>query len=58
MTGSLLEVRPLSIDKLQGLNVKCATIDEWLSGDLRENPINAIEEAAQKVVLMIISLLR
>lgn len=48
MTGSLLEVRPLSIDKLQGLNVKCATVDEWLSGDLRENPINAIEEGCAK----------
>ncbi len=47
-TGSLLEIRPLSIDKLQGLNVKCATVDEWLSGDLRENPINAIEEGCTK----------
>lgn len=48
LTGSLLEVRPLKIDKLQGLNVKCATVDEWLSGDLRENPINAIEEGCTK----------
>ena len=46
--GSLLEVRPLSIDKLQGLNVKCATLDEWLSGEMRENPINAIEEGCAK----------
>ena len=36
LTGSLLEIRPMSIDKLQGLRVTCATIDEWLSGDIRE----------------------
>lgn len=48
-TGSLLEVRPMSIDKLQGLQVKVATIDEWLSGDVRENPITAIEQGAAKV---------
>ncbi len=47
-TNSLLEVRPLSINKLQGLRVKYATIDEWLSGDLREDPISAIEQGASK----------
>lgn len=47
--GSLLEVRPMSIDKLQSLQVKVATIDEWLSGDVRENPIIAIEQGAAKV---------
>lgn len=47
--GSLLEVRPMSIDKLQGLQVKVATIDEWLSCDVRENPITAIEQGAAKV---------
>lgn len=46
---SLLEVRPMSIDKLQGLQVKVSTIDEWLSGDVRENPITAIEQGAAKV---------
>ena len=48
LTGSLLEVRPMKIDKLQGLRVKCATIDEWLSGDTREDPIGAIEQGASK----------
>lgn len=48
MTGSLLEIRPMSINKLQGLRVKCATVDEWLSGDLREDPIGAIEQGAMK----------
>ena len=48
MTGSLLEVRPMSIDKLQGLRVKVATIDEWLSGDIREDVIGAIEQGAAK----------
>lgn len=48
LTGSLLEVRPMNIDKLQGLRVKCATIDEWLSGDIREDPIAAIEQGAAK----------
>ena len=48
MTGSLLEIRPMSIDKLQGLKVKVATIDEWLSGDIREDPIGAIEQGASK----------
>ena len=48
LTGSLLEVRPMSIDKLQGLRVTVATIDEWLSGDVREDPIGAIEQGAAK----------
>ena len=48
LTNSVLEVRPMSIDKLQGLRVKCATVDEWLSGDIRENPIEAIEQGAAK----------
>ena len=48
MTNSLLEIRPLSINKLQGLRVKYATVDEWLSGDLREDPIDAIEQGAAK----------
>lgn len=48
MTGSLLEIRPMSIDKLQGLKVKVATVDEWLSGDIREDPIGAIEQGASK----------
>lgn len=50
ITGSLIEVRPMSIDKLQGLRVKVSTIDEWLSGDLRESPIEAIEQGSSKVV--------
>ena len=49
LTGSLLEVRPMSIDKLQGLRCKMATIDEWLSGDIREDVIGAIEQGAAKV---------
>lgn len=49
MTGSLLETRPMSIDKLQGLRVKRATVDEWLSGDIREDPIGAIEQGASKL---------
>ena len=48
LTGSLLEVRPMSIDKLQGLRCKVATIDEWLSGDIREDVIGAIEQGASK----------
>ena len=48
LTGSLLEVRPMSIDKLQGPRVKVATIDEWLSGDVREDPIGALEQGAAK----------
>lgn len=49
LTGSLLEVRPMSINKLQGLRVKIATIDEWLSGDIREDVVGAIEQGASKV---------
>lgn len=49
LTNSLLEVRPMSIDKLQGLRVKVATLDEWLSGDIREDPIGAIEQGAAKI---------
>lgn len=48
LTNSLLEVRPMSIDKLQGLRVKVATVDEWLSGDVREDVIGAIEQGASK----------
>ena len=48
LTGSLLEIRPMSIDKLQGLRCKIATVDEWLSGDVREDPIAAIEQGASK----------
>ena len=48
LTGSIIEIRPMSIDKLQGLRVKLATVDEWLSGDLREDPIAAIEQGAAK----------
>lgn len=47
-TGSLLEIRPMSIDKLQGLRCKIATIDEWLSGDIREDVIGAVEQGASK----------
>lgn len=49
LTGSLLEIRPMRIDKLQGLRVKVATIDEWLSGDIREDVIGAIEQGASKL---------
>ena len=49
LTGSLLEVRPMSINKLQGLQIKVATVDEWLSGDIREDVIGAIEQGASKV---------
>lgn len=48
LTGSLLEIRPMSIDKLQGLQLKIATVDEWLSGDVRENVISALEQGATK----------
>lgn len=48
LTGSLLEIRPMSIDKLQGLRAKIATVDEWLSGDVREDVIGAIEQGASK----------
>ena len=49
LTGSLLEVRPMSIDKLQGLRPKISTIDEWLSGDVREDVIGAVEQGASKM---------
>lgn len=49
LTGSLLEVRPMSIDKLQGLRPKVSTIDEWLSGDIREDVVGAIEQGASKL---------
>lgn len=48
LTGSLLEIRPMSIDKLQGLRSKINTVDEWLSGDIREDVIGAIEQGASK----------
>lgn len=48
LTGSLLEVRPMSINKLQGLRPKVSTIDEWLSGDIREDVVGAIEQGASK----------
>lgn len=48
ITNSVIEVRPLSIDKLQGLRCKIATLDEWLSGDIRQDPIGAIEQGAAK----------
>ena len=48
-TGSLLEVRPMSINKLQGLRNKISTVDEWLSGDIREDVIGAIEQGASKI---------
>ena len=49
LTGSLLEIRPMSVDKLQGLRTKIATVDEWLSGDIREDVIGAIEQGASKL---------
>jgi len=49
LTGSLLEIRPMSIDKLQGLRPKITTIDEWLSGDIREDVVGAIEQGASKL---------
>ena len=49
LTGSLVEIRPMSINKLQGLRTKIATVDEWLSGDLREDVIGAIEQGASKL---------
>ena len=48
LTGSLLEIRPMSIDKLQGLNSRINTVDEWLSGDVREDVIGALEQGASK----------
>ena len=49
LTGSLLEIRPMSVNKLQGLRCKVATIDEWLSGDIREDVIGAVEQGASKL---------
>ena len=49
LTGSLLEIRPMSINKLQGLRTKIATVDEWLSGDIREDVVGAIEQGASKI---------
>ena len=49
LTGSLIEVRPMSINKLQGLRCKIATVDEWLSGDIREDVIGALEQGASKL---------
>lgn len=49
LTGSLLEIRPMAINKLQGLRPKVSTIDEWLSGDLREDVIGAVEQGASKL---------
>ena len=49
MTGSLLEIRPMSINKLQGLRTKINTVDEWLSGETREDVIGAIEQGASKI---------
>lgn len=48
LTGSMLEIRPMSVDKLQGLKCKVATVDEWLSGDIREDVVGAIEQGASK----------
>ena len=48
LTNSMIEVRPMKIDALQGLRVKIATVDEWLSGDVRENPIECLEQGATK----------
>lgn len=48
LTGSLVEIRPMTIDKLQGLNSKVNTVDEWLSGDVREDVIGALEQGASK----------
>lgn len=49
LTGSLFEIRPMAINKLQGLRTKVATIDEWLSGDLREDVVGAVEQGASKL---------
>lgn len=49
LTGSLLEVRPMKVDKLQGLRPKISTVDEWLSGDVREDVVGAIEQGASKL---------
>ena len=49
LTGSILEIRPMSIDKLQGLRPKISTVDEWLSGDIRDDVVGAIEQGASKL---------
>lgn len=49
LTGSILEIRPMTINKLQGLRPKVSTIDEWLSGDIREDVVGAIEQGASKM---------
>lgn len=49
LTGSILEIRPMTINKLQGLRTKVATVDEWLSGDIREDVVGAIEQGASKI---------
>ena len=49
LTGSVIEIRPMTINKLQGLRCKIATIDEWLSGDVREDVVGAVEQGASKV---------
>jgi phage terminase large subunit-like protein len=49
LTGSIVEIRPMSINKLQGLRCKIATVDEWLSGDVREDVVGAIEQGASKI---------
>lgn len=49
LTNSLLEIRPMTVDKLQGRRDKCATVDEWLSGDIKEDVIGAIEQGSSKV---------
>lgn len=49
LTGSLLEIRPMNINKLQGLRCKISTIDEWLSGDIREDVVGAVEQGASKL---------
>ena len=49
LTGSMLEIRPMSINKLQGLRPKVSTVDEWLSGDIREDVVGAIEQGASKM---------
>jgi phage terminase large subunit-like protein len=49
LTGSILEIRPMSINKLQGLRPKVSTVDEWLSGDIREDVVGAIEQGASKM---------
>ena len=53
LTGSLLEIRPMSIDKIQGSRPKVATVDEWLSGDIREDVVGALEQGADKDLSLI-----